>query len=298
MLDSSSFILAAVRLLSVSARRGTIAALVPVFLFLLCSETSFAFLDLMAAKVSASSGVKCSSSMASMAGALAACSSSSRSSASSLASISGSMKSATLCPSQISGMTSYFHSSFAKSHRFLTSWEYTPAPPSSSCKSFSVFFLSPASLLILASSTPDGMQGGLDTASRCFGIATCSLSATSWTRLLLSFTSTRLARSLSHATVLTWLTPSSVKVLIGTKISLMSAVNAAPAAAPAETFAASFAILSNTSLCSEDNSSTLFASILFITIITGLLANKGLIEWKSVACCSRVNPHCSEMSTT
>mmetsp|Transcript_7775 Transcript_7775/g.21170 ORF Transcript_7775/g.21170 Transcript_7775/m.21170 type:complete len:358 (-) Transcript_7775:1048-2121(-) len=281
MPPSSLFMRVAVRLLSTSAapfERGITAAFVPNFFFLLCSLMSFVFLDRIAASVSASSSVRCSSSISSATGALAANSSSSRSRASSLASISGSMKSAMLCPSQISGMMSYFHASSSRSHRFLTSCEYTPAPPCSSWRSFSVFLRSPASRFFLSSSTPEGMHGGRDTVSRCLGIATWSRSATSCTRLLLSFISTRLAKSRSQAIVLTLLTPSSVSVLIGTSTSLRSVVNATPAAAPADTLAASCPIFSRICLWSSVRSSTCLASILFITTITGLLAKSGQME--------------------
>ena len=60
------------------------------------------------------------------------------------------------------------------------------------------------------------MNAGLSLLSLGFGIATCNLLTISPIFLLFIFTSTLCASSLSHASVFTCITPSSVTVLIGT----------------------------------------------------------------------------------
>lgn len=85
--------------------------------------------------------------------------------------------------SSSSGMWPYLCCASRRSYDFRRSAEYTPAPPFSSCRSFSVRRFSPASRRARASATPAGMTGGRAVVSRALGIATWMRLSTSLMRL-------------------------------------------------------------------------------------------------------------------
>jgi hypothetical protein len=107
-----------------------------------------------------------------------------------------------------------------------------PAPPFSSCKSFSVlrFALTAAAAAVArAAATPGGITGGRAAASRGLGTATCMRFSTSPMRFPANFMSTRKLSRRSQAVCLTAMTPSSVRVdMVSRYGSLLSPSAAAP----------------------------------------------------------------------
>mmetsp|Transcript_34329 Transcript_34329/g.61909 ORF Transcript_34329/g.61909 Transcript_34329/m.61909 type:complete len:407 (-) Transcript_34329:696-1916(-) len=250
------------------------------------------------ARSARSSAVNSSSSLYTWPAAIAAScsrssSSSSRSSSANLASMSASTKSMMLWPSMISGMMSYFHSESSSKYVFLRSALYTPAPPFSSCKSFSVRLRSPAWRRARASATPAGMTGGREAAAAtapCLGWTIWRSTAALAAFLPDALRLTRASKSLSQAICLTCMTPSSLKVLMN--IQYLSSPSSPPLMAPAmpplEILRASLTIPSMSARSASEISSGFFTSILLQTIITGLLAKSGLMEWNRAACWAMV----------
>mmetsp|Transcript_91980 Transcript_91980/g.259870 ORF Transcript_91980/g.259870 Transcript_91980/m.259870 type:complete len:326 (-) Transcript_91980:894-1871(-) len=207
--------------------------------------------------------------------------SSSRSNSSSLFSMSGSIKSLTLCPSMISGMTSYFQDLSSRIAFRHKSTEYTPAPPSSSIRSFSNLSSRPlfsADTDMLPSSprcfkTLVGMQGG-----RLAGAVTlvtckrlCNVSALP----AFTFCSTRFVSNKSQAFERALSTPVRVAHEVSMKtISILSS--------------SVFFIDSSKFRSSGDNSSSLFKSVLLRMMRSGRFRKSGLIEWKSATCCVKL----------
>mmetsp|Transcript_15912 Transcript_15912/g.38734 ORF Transcript_15912/g.38734 Transcript_15912/m.38734 type:complete len:244 (-) Transcript_15912:965-1696(-) len=201
------------------------------------------------------------------------------------------MKSATFLPLKISGTTSYFQSSSSRMYRLRRSCEYTPAPPLASCSSFSVtIFSSPDDLATRFTATECGITTGRATPSRGLGCATCSRLSTSPARRLASFCSTRCASSLSQHIRFTSITPSSLSVLMHGSSSSSPICSAAGPCTAARIPAMSAA-------SSGFRSSIRRWSILLTAMTSGLLANSGLMEWNSSACCLMLYPHCSLAST-
>mmetsp|Transcript_6784 Transcript_6784/g.27733 ORF Transcript_6784/g.27733 Transcript_6784/m.27733 type:complete len:474 (+) Transcript_6784:94-1515(+) len=262
-----------------------------------CFTTAF-FLRILPSSCAspASSRFARSSSSSSIAAAAAAsAASSSRSSSSRRASMSGSTKSATLWPSTISGMLSCFHSESSRRYFLRQSIEYAPAPPFSSCRSFSVRRLARSASACAAgracsASTLAGICAGRAPApaARGLGWATCTRLRKPSILLPRILASTRAASRRSHARCLTSMTPCSLTVLI--------VMGGSPAATASGSATARISLMSST--CSGSRSSHARASVLLHTTSSGLFRKSGLMEWKRLACCSSVYPHCSEMSTT
>mmetsp|Transcript_8747 Transcript_8747/g.15039 ORF Transcript_8747/g.15039 Transcript_8747/m.15039 type:complete len:407 (-) Transcript_8747:912-2132(-) len=284
---------------SLSILRATFGALSAVAFALRCFEMIFCLRRLISPRSSCSSSSRSdsSSSMATVPSSSASrcSSSSSRSNSSSFASMSGSIKSSTLWPSRISGMMSYFQSSFSRSYFLRKSALYAPAPPNFSCKSFSVSRLSPAARLARISATSAGIQAGRDSESRGVGMATWIRFSTSCALFPLSFISTRDRSSISQASCLTLLTLSSVRTLI---VGIEARSPATPSIWSASMPSHAAACMPRRSSLSSSASAEMgTTSVLLQTIIRGLFANRGLMLWNRAACCLIEYPHSSEIST-